>query len=154
MVCVLHMPGWSQGAGRLYPWQPTATASATTPTTATAPVAELRSVPRPAAAGGGSAASDLGAGLAVDLDSYGFCDSENLMCFENIEDLLCIYDSYKPLWDCTSRHFVSGVEAQFKPAGWRQMLSGGPMDIYNGGWDVNSLFLLDGVVHGFKIIDP
>ena len=34
------------------------------------------------------------------------------------------------------------------------MLSGGPFKAHGGEWDVNSLFLLDGVLHGFKIIDP
>ena len=34
------------------------------------------------------------------------------------------------------------------------MLSGGAGDVFNCEWDCNSLFLLDGVLHGFKIVDP
>ena len=34
------------------------------------------------------------------------------------------------------------------------MLSGGIDDVFHGSWDRDSLFLLDGVLHGFKIVDP
>jgi hypothetical protein len=76
------------------------------------------------------------------------------VCFSDIDALLCNYATYKPLWVATSRHCVGGVFSQFKPVGWRDMLSGGPNKVYGDHWDVNSLFILDGVMHGFKIIDP
>ena len=34
------------------------------------------------------------------------------------------------------------------------MLAGGPMKVHGEKGDINSLFLLDGVIHGFKVIDP
>ena len=35
------------------------------------------------------------------------------------------------------------------------MLSGGAGEVYgHGGWDVNAHYLLDGVCHGFKLVDP
>ena len=50
---------------------------------------------------------------------------------------------------------VCGVTAQFKPASWRNLLSGGPNNVYGKGvWDGDSLFILDGVLHGFKVVDP
>ena len=35
------------------------------------------------------------------------------------------------------------------------MLAGGPNQVYGDGmWDVNAHFLLDGICHGFKLVDP
>ena len=84
----------------------------------------------------------------------GYADSQTITCFEDLESLLLAYDRYEPLWDVTKTHIVAGVNAQFKPSGWRTMLSGGIGNVFNGEWDVNSLFLLDGVMHGFKLVDP
>ena len=65
------------------------------------------------------------------------------------------YNSYSPLWDVRSDHFLVGVRSQMKPSGWRSMLSGGPNNLYGiDTWDKDSHFLLDGIMHGFKLVDP
>ena len=77
------------------------------------------------------------------------------MCTSNIEEILCNYGDYLPLWDSSATHFLSGVRSQFKLSGWREMLSGGPSEVYGQGcWDTNAHFILDGVCHGFKLTDP
>ena len=81
--------------------------------------------------------------------------SDKLLCFSSIQQLLTSYNGYAPLFDSSSPHYVAGVRSQLKPAAWREMLSGGPNQIFGQGeWDSDSLYLLDGVMHGFKIIDP
>ena len=62
-------------------------------------------------------------------------------------DLLQRYQHYVPLWDARAPHIVGGVRAQLKPAGWRELLEsfGDDKQDYH--------FIMDGVMHGFKIVD-
>lgn len=75
-------------------------------------------------------------------------ECEELICTGSVSDLLYKYKEYAPLWDVTAIHVVKGVNAQLKPAGWREMLLEGETV------DEDSHFILDGVLHGFKIVDP
>ena len=79
---------------------------------------------------------------------------DKLCCFESIEDILKQGAGYKPLWDRSAIHHLDGVRAQLSPDGWRRMLSGGESLVYGRGvWDCDSLFLLDGIMTGFKMVD-
>ena len=80
---------------------------------------------------------------------------DNLCCFNSIPALLNMAVGYKPLWDRAAVHYMDGVRSQLSPDAWRRMLSGGQAEVFGHGiWDVDSLFLLDGVLAGFKIVDP
>ena len=87
-----------------------------------------------------------------------FPDShEELCCTSSLSDLLNKYSVYLPLWSSGNNlvHYVCGVRSQFNPSGWRAMLQGGPDRVYGDDtWDIDSHFLLDGVCHGFKLVDP
>ena len=77
------------------------------------------------------------------------------MCSSSLYELLSNYSNYIPLWNASAQHYVSGIRSQFNLDGWRKMLSGGEHKVYGkNGWDFNSHYLLDGVCHGFKLIDP
>ena len=45
-------------------------------------------------------------------------------------------------------HHINGVYSPLKPKAWADMLSD------TGVWDTDSLYLLDGVYNGFKVVDP
>lgn len=78
-----------------------------------------------------------------------------MTCTSSLEDLIEGYSHYAPLWDSNCDHILEGVRSQMKPAGWRSMLSGGPTNMYGvDTWDFDSHFLLDGMLHGFKLVDP
>ena len=80
---------------------------------------------------------------------------DNLCCTDNLEELLDYYSHYIPLWEVGHPHVVKGVRAQFSPKGWREMLSGGINKVFGvDTWDYDSHFLLDGCLHGFKLVDP
>ena len=74
--------------------------------------------------------------------------SDLLVCSKDMEDLLGTYASYAPLWDVKCPHVLDGVRSQLKPAGWRRMLE------VIGKEDENCHFIMDGILHGFKIVDP
>ena len=78
-----------------------------------------------------------------------------MTCTSSLEDLIEGYSHYAPLWDSDCDHILEGVRSQMKPAGWRSMLSGGPTNMYGvDTWDFDSHFLLHGMLHGFKLVDP
>ena len=80
---------------------------------------------------------------------------DNVNCTTSLEHLLAVHRDYVPLWDINASHFVCGVRSQFNLSGWRNMLAGGAGEVYGPGlWDVNAHFLLDGICHGFKLVDP
>ena len=80
---------------------------------------------------------------------------DDLCCTRSLDDLLRRYEHYVPLWKAGSPHTVQGVRAQFSPHGWRVMLGGGVDNVFGKDtWDFDSHFLLDGCVHGFKLVDP
>ena len=76
-------------------------------------------------------------------------------CTSDVQELLFSYKNYDPLWEAAVQHKVYNVSSQMNPCGWREMLSGGKDSVFGEGvWDVDSHFLLDGILHGFKLIDP
>ena len=81
---------------------------------------------------------------------------DEVSCTSDLSHLLEKYESYLPLWSVNKLpHFVCGVQSQFNLYGWREMLGGGPDQVYGKGvWDPDAHFLMDGVCHGFKLIDP
>ena len=80
---------------------------------------------------------------------------EDICCTKDIEHLLTLYNNYVPLWDSNGVHYLCGIRSQFNLCGWRAMLAGGPNQVYGDSmWDVNAHFLLDGICHGFKLVDP
>lgn len=89
-----------------------------------------------------------------DVINFGVAGWDLINCSRTVPELLKKFEDYVPLWDVSAPHVLDGVRAQLRPAGWRNMLSGGPDAVYGEGWDINSLFLLDGVINGFKIVDP
>ena len=44
-------------------------------------------------------------------------------------------------------HYIGGAYSQLRPAGWLGELC------YDGQWDRDSHFILDGVIHGFHVVD-
>ena len=81
--------------------------------------------------------------------------SDQICCTNNLDHFLDVYNDYVPLWNPNGVHYLCGVRSQFNLCGWRSMLSGGPDHVFGAGvWDFNSHFLLDGVCHGFKLVDP
>ena len=74
---------------------------------------------------------------------------------ENFYDLCYLYSDYTPLWDVNKAHILEGVRSQMNICAWREMLLGGPNEVYGPtGVDPDAHFLLDGLVHGFKLVDP
>ena len=72
-----------------------------------------------------------------------------------MSDLYGVYANYVPLWDASAAHYLMGVRSQMNLCAWRVMLSGGPDRVYGRtGIDSDAHFLLDGMVHGFKLVDP
>ena len=104
--------------------------------------------------GGGESEAEPAVTSSGDFDAYGHAQSEELCCLSSVSDILMCYSDYAPLWDVSKSHVVNGVHSQLKPAGWRRMLSGGGQVSGDIVWDDNSHYLLDGVLHGFKIVDP
>ena len=92
----------------------------------------------------------------TDCLEYLYPDSyDAVMCSPSLADLLGKYTNYLPLWDASAPHFLSGVRSQFNIDGWRRMLAGGVYKVYgDAGWDFNSHYLLDGVINGFKLVNP
>ena len=84
----------------------------------------------------------------LDFDSVHTHQCTDLLCSSSTVNLLSTYERYLPLWDCNKRHVVAGVSSQLKPAGWREMLLDSEIV------DEDSHFILDGIMHGFKIVDP
>lgn len=78
----------------------------------------------------------------------------NVVCFDSVDDILSYYDGYVPLWDPTSIHVLNGVRSQLNICNWRDMLCGGPNRVYGDQWDIDALYILDGVINGFKLVDP
>ena len=91
----------------------------------------------------------------LDASGIPFIDKLKVNCTDDLEELLISYRDYGPLWDESVTHKVYSVSSQMNPYGWREMLSGGKTSVFGEGvWDVDSHFLLDGILHGFKLIDP
>ena len=81
---------------------------------------------------------------------------DNICCTTDLDAFLDVYKNYVPLWSVNNvSHFVSGVRSQFSLCGWREMLSGGANSVYGKEvWDPDAHFILDGICHGFKMVDP
>lgn len=76
------------------------------------------------------------------------CDS---ICVSNsVDQLYDMYSQYLPLWDISETHFVGGVRSQMNLCAWREMLTGRE----EAASDPDAHFLLDGITHGFKLVDP
>ena len=101
-------------------------------------------------------AESSGFSSSADLLGIKLCEAgDDLCCTHDLDELLNFYCDYAPLWDASYPHIVDGVRAQFSPKGWKDMLSGGIDHVFGeGNWDSDSHFLLDGCLHGFKLVDP
>ena len=94
-------------------------------------------------------------GYNYDLSSLFPYSFGNIVCSSDFEELLCGYKNYRPLWDSSEPHFLCGVRSQMNLCGWRELLTGGPDKVFGDhGMDPDCHFLLDGMVHGFKLVDP
>ena len=83
-----------------------------------------------------------------------FTHSE-ICCATGIPELYSIYDTYVPLWEATTPHFLCGIRSQMNICNWRLMLNGGPERVFGENtMDTDSYFLMDGLIHGFKLVDP
>ena len=86
-----------------------------------------------------------------------FPDSfDEVCCTTNLDSFLNLYSNFAPLWSVNKLpHYVCGVRSQFNLYGWRHMLQGGHDHVFGEGqWDPDAHFLLDGVSHGFKLVNP
>ena len=80
---------------------------------------------------------------------------DHITCSNSIEELLQGYRNYVPLWQSSVGHYLCGVRSQMNLCGWRNILMGGPNSVYGpGGMDPDTHFLLDSMIHGFKLLDP
>ena len=81
-------------------------------------------------------------------------DWDAVVCFSSLDDLLQYYADYPPMLDATSHHFLSGVKSQMCVYAWRNMLMGGDDRLYGEGFDPDILYVLNGIINGFKVVDP
>ena len=65
-----------------------------------------------------------------------------------VSDLCARPTLYPALWDKSIPHMLAGVRSPLRPAPWRDML------FSSATADLDALFLLDGVINGFKLVDP
>ena len=74
--------------------------------------------------------------------------SKSVLTSNSLEDLLEYCSSLPAVMDSHKFHVIDGVFSQLKPSGWIEELC------FGGSWDEDSHFLLDGVTHGFHVVDP
>ena len=74
--------------------------------------------------------------------------SDSITVCSSVTELCNRPTFYPALWDKNCDHFIEGTYSPLKPYGWRSML------LDNGAMDQDALFLLDGILHGFKLVDP
>ena len=97
--------------------------------------------------------ADVKTVLGVDGVPVG--DRLDICCSSDMLDLFDIYCDYPPLWVPSAQHYVYDVRSQMNPCAWRTMLCGGMDSVFGvGKMDIDSHFLLDGMMHGFKLINP
>ena len=89
------------------------------------------------------------------VDGTPVVDRLDICCTNDMLDLFDTYSDYSPLWDTAAQHYLYDVRSQMNPCAWRKMLCGGNNSVFGvGKMDVDSHFLLDGIMHGFKLINP
>ena len=72
----------------------------------------------------------------------------SVLSSNSFQELLIDIVDIRSTWDCACPHYIGGIYSQLRPAGWIDELCCG------GVWDEDAHFLLDGVVYGFRVVDP
>ena len=83
------------------------------------------------------------------MESCPVINHDNVIQSGDLGGLLSVLSKSDLLYRPANRHVVDGVKSQLSVCGWHEMLFKD-----NDPVDSDALFLMDGVLHGFKLVDP
>ena len=84
----------------------------------------------------------------VSIKYIGDCYPKCVLSVSNFNKLIEVALKAPSVVNPTVAHYIDGVYTQLRPSGWLEELRLG------GEWDEDAHFLLDGVIYGFRVIDP